>query len=139
MPFPIIHQQRFLRLARVVATDTPHHITHRENIFFSDADRETHLTFLQLCAQKAHLEIWAHCLMDNHVHLIAVPRRNDSLARGNRWQASAVCRMLSQDLCHQSWRGGADSDGSFPDGTNGRVRHPLPKQGHLGCMGHAAA
>ncbi|MFV0436738.1 MAG: transposase [Desulfopila sp.] len=28
------------------------------------------------------LRIWAYCLMDNHVHLLAVPEREDSLARG---------------------------------------------------------
>jgi putative transposase len=31
---------------------------------------------------KAGVEIWAYCLMSNHIHLIAVPNQKDSLARG---------------------------------------------------------
>jgi putative transposase len=33
------------------------------------------------CA-KCGVEIWADCLMPNHVHLIAVPETEDALARG---------------------------------------------------------
>ncbi len=28
------------------------------------------------------ITFWAYCLMDNHVHLIAVPRNENSLAKG---------------------------------------------------------
>ena len=74
------------RLARVVIPNTPYHITHRGNrggdVFFSDDDRAQYLADLGFCATKVGLEIWGYCLMPNHVHLIAVPRQGDSLARG---------------------------------------------------------
>jgi len=74
------------RLARVVAVGYPHHVTHRgnrgENVFYTPEHRVRYLAFLREYARKAVLEIWAYCLMTNHVHLIAVPRRKDSLARG---------------------------------------------------------
>jgi putative transposase len=67
------------RLARVIAPGYPHHVTHRGNhrddIFLEDGDREKYYQFLAGCAAKAKLEIWAYCLMTNHVHLIVVPRR----------------------------------------------------------------
>jgi len=74
------------RLARIVAVGHPHHVTHRgnrhEDVFLSDAHRCQYLAFLKQYADAAQLEIWAYCLMSNHVHLIAVPRREGALAGG---------------------------------------------------------
>lgn len=74
------------RLARIVYPGVPHHVTHRGNrrqdIFTLPADRAAYLDDLRAYATKAELDIWAWCLMTNHVHLLAVPRREDSLARG---------------------------------------------------------
>ncbi len=73
------------RTARFVVPGLPHHVTHRGNrrgeVFFSDADRESYLRRLARCADRYGLEIWAYCLMTNHVHLIVRPERPDSLAR----------------------------------------------------------
>jgi putative transposase len=73
-------------MARVVVPGYPHHVTHRgnrrENVFFSDGQRQQYLAFLKDYAHKAQMEVWAFCLMSNHVHLIVTPRREDSLARG---------------------------------------------------------
>lgn len=73
------------RLARVVVPGLPHHITQRGNrrqqTFFCDED---YLSYLKLMAQfclAEQVEIWAYCLMPNHVHLIAVPRSADGLRR----------------------------------------------------------
>ena len=72
------------RLARVIAVDTPHHVTQRGNgrrfILDSDADRAV---YLQLLRQDCHLQgllLAGYCLMSSHVHLIAIPCRPDSLA-----------------------------------------------------------
>ncbi len=72
------------RQARVVIPGTAHHVTQRGNrrqqVFFSDAD---YLTYLRLAAeafQEAGVEVWAYCLMPNHVHLIATPSRPEALA-----------------------------------------------------------
>ena len=71
------------RLARVVALDTPHHVTQRGNgrraIFESDADRIVYLDLLRKYCLVHRLSEAGYCLMSNQVHLIVVPARPDSL------------------------------------------------------------
>jgi putative transposase len=73
------------RLARIVVPNCPHHVTQRGNrreaIFFEDGDQEVYCDLLAEQSQKAHVAIWAYCLMPNHVHLIAVPSDEAGLAR----------------------------------------------------------
>lgn len=73
------------RLARVVAPGLPHHVTqrgnYRQDVFFSDTDRHTYLTWLKKYATIHRLRIAGYCLMTNHVHLIVVPEQEDSIAR----------------------------------------------------------
>ena len=73
------------RLARVVAPGYPHHITQRGNrrqpTFFDNSDYRLYLDLLEESCQKAHVEIWAYCLMPNHVHLIVVPETEEGLRR----------------------------------------------------------
>ena len=72
------------RLARVVAPDCPHHITQRGNrrqrTFFDDQDYLRYLAYLYEACTEVQLEVWAYCLMPNHVHLIAVPKSSDDLS-----------------------------------------------------------
>jgi putative transposase len=74
------------RIARVVMPGVPHHIVQRGNrrqrVFFSDNDRRFYLRLLRKHAAEAGIAYWAYCLMENHVHFIAVPQKSDSLARG---------------------------------------------------------
>ena len=74
------------RIARVTAVGYPHHITQRGNnksvVFFDDDDRRFYLAMLKRYAESWGLELWAYCLMSNHVHLLAVPEHDYSLARG---------------------------------------------------------
>lgn len=74
------------RIARIIAAGYPHHITQRGNnrttVFFDDEDRQTYLNLLLNYTRKYHVVIWAYCLMDNHVHLLAVPETDNGLARG---------------------------------------------------------
>jgi len=51
---------------------------------------------------KWGVEIWAYCLMPNHVHLIAVPEREDSLARGIGEAHRRYTRMIN---FRENWRG----------------------------------
>jgi putative transposase len=71
------------RLARIVIPGLPHHVTQRgnrrERVFFSDADYQFYLDELSAAAGKAGSEIWAWCLMPNHVHLVIVPSSEDGL------------------------------------------------------------
>ncbi|MDP3732189.1 MAG: transposase [Candidatus Omnitrophota bacterium] len=73
------------RIARVVAVGLPHHITQRGNyqqdIFFSEDDRKQYLMWIREYSIKYNLSILAYCLMQNHIHFIAIPNQPDSLAR----------------------------------------------------------
>ena len=74
------------RLARVVLPGISHHVTQRGvrsmPIFQHDADRLEYLRLLRKNAEKYGVRFMAYCLMTNHVHLVAIPEREDSLARG---------------------------------------------------------
>ncbi len=71
------------RLARVIAPDTPHHVTQRGNarqfIFESDNDRAVYLELLGHYCRLHHLCLAGYCLMSNHVHLVAIPPRPEAL------------------------------------------------------------
>lgn len=73
------------RLARAVIPGIPHHITQRGNrkqdTFFLDEDYAVYLDLMASWCRKHGVEIWAYCLMTNHVHLIAVPSDETGLAR----------------------------------------------------------
>jgi putative transposase len=73
------------RLARVLAVDTPYHVTQRGNarraVFETDSDRLVYMSLLQECARLYRLNILGYCLMRNHVHLIVLPLRLDSMPR----------------------------------------------------------
>jgi putative transposase len=73
------------RLARVVIPHTPHHVTQRGNggarTFFSDGDYTLYRDLLGEHCRAAGVEVWAWCLMPNHVHLVLVPSDRDGLRR----------------------------------------------------------
>jgi putative transposase len=73
------------RQPRIVIPDYPHHVTHRGNrkadIFLDDIDRQVYIKKLITQCLEWSVKIWAWCLMSNHVHLIAVPARQNSLSR----------------------------------------------------------
>jgi putative transposase len=73
------------RLARVVIPGLPHHVTQRGNggarTFFSDEDYVFYRDLLIEHSRAAQVEVWAWCLMPNHVHLILVPHDADGLRR----------------------------------------------------------
>ncbi|MFQ5661286.1 MAG: transposase [Gammaproteobacteria bacterium] len=71
------------RIARIVIPDHPHHITQRGNrrqtVFFSNEDYAAYLDYLTAALKKSQLQVWAYCLMPNHVHLVIVPETGESL------------------------------------------------------------
>jgi putative transposase len=73
------------RQARVVVEGVPHHVTQRGNnrqdIFLADEDRHFYLKTLREKSEQFGLTITGYCLMTNRIHLIAVPRHPDSLAK----------------------------------------------------------
>ena len=94
------------RAARVVVSDTPHHVIQRGNrrqrTFFSAAD---YRLYLRIAAQEfaaARVQVWAYCLMPNHVHLIAVPSDAAGLARAVGATHVRYTRAVNQ---REEWRG----------------------------------
>lgn len=87
------------RTARVVVVAVPHHVTQRGNdrrqIFFSDAQRRFYLALLAEHAARAKRRILGWCLMPNHVHLIAVPDTETSLAQGLGRAHTGYARWLN--------------------------------------------
>jgi len=73
------------RLARLVVPGLPHHITQRGNgrarTFFDEDDYRLYRDLLAEHCRAADVEVWAWCLMPNHVHLILVPADGDGLRR----------------------------------------------------------
>lgn len=62
----------------------PCHITqrgsYRYNVFRDDEDRLKYLSWIDEYSKKYRLFVFAYCLMDNHVHFIATPQKEDTLA-----------------------------------------------------------
>ena len=94
------------RIARVVIPGTPHHITQRGNrrmqTFFSDDDYLEYITLMTDSCRRYEVDIWAYCLMTNHVHFIAVPMEADSLRHA---MGEAHRRYTRYVNFREKWRG----------------------------------
>lgn len=94
------------RQARVVIPGTPHHITQRGNrrqqTFFHDADYRAYLGIASEAFREAGVEVWAYCLMPNHVHLIATPPRPEALAEA---VGATHLRYTRQVNLRERWTG----------------------------------
>src|SRR5438046_138071 len=70
---------------RVVIPGLPHYLTHRGNrsacIFRDSEDCEIYLRLLRKHAKRNGVVIHSYTLMPNHIHLIAVPEREESFSR----------------------------------------------------------
>ena len=97
------------RIARVVAPGFPHHITQRGNgrqdVFRCDEDRRLYLQLYLEFAARFRLVTWGFCLMSNHVHLLGVPEREESLAKtlGRTHSAYARYFNLRYGKCGHLW------------------------------------
>src|SRR3989338_6714126 len=71
------------RIARAVAGGFPHHVVqrgnNREKVFFDKEDREKYLTYLKKYSERWDCPLLAYCLMSNHIHLLARPKKEESL------------------------------------------------------------
>jgi len=93
-------------MARVVIPGIPHHVTQRGvrrmETFFDDEDYEVYISLLREWCLSSGVEIWAYCLMPNHVRLIAVPESESSLAHGI---GEAHRRYTRHVNFKKSWKG----------------------------------
>ena len=94
------------RMARVVVPGVPHHVTQRGNrrqpVFFSSADYQAYLRLMAMWCAEQQVEIWAYCLMPNHVHLVALPQTETGLARAI---GEAHRRYTVRVNKRENWRG----------------------------------
>jgi putative transposase len=93
------------RHRRVVLLGCPHHVMQRGNnrrdVLFSDEDRQVYLALLREYSLKYELGIIGFCLMTNHIHLIAVPQGQTSLAKALGRTHSDYARTLT--AIRESW------------------------------------
>ena len=94
------------RIARIVIPHYPHHVTQRGNrrqkVFFNDEDYIFYKEKIAAALSQMQVELWAYCLMPNHVHLVVVPET-----------AEGLCDLFSQAHRHytrrinfrEGWRG----------------------------------
>ncbi|MBF0511743.1 MAG: transposase [Candidatus Omnitrophica bacterium] len=94
------------RIARVEAINYPHHVIQRGNrrqrVFIKPDDKGKYLNILELQSRLFGLEIWAYCLMDNHVHLVVVPKQEGSLRQAISETHRLYTRMIN---FREGWRG----------------------------------
>lgn len=95
-----------VRLARIAVAGLPYHVTQRGNrrqpVFFEEEDYRAYLQLLQAQSLKWGFQVWAYCLMTNHVHLIVMPNSEQSLARGLGETHQRYTRRIN---FREGWRG----------------------------------
>jgi putative transposase len=74
----------------------------RQAVFFRDEDYLCYLTLMKEWCEKEKVEIWAYCLMPNHVHLVAVPARTRGLAAAIGEAHRRYTRLIN---FREDWRG----------------------------------
>jgi putative transposase len=71
------------RLARIAVPHLPQPCDtagkSSDPIFFKDGDYDVYRDLLAVQMRKTSIEVWAYCLMPNHVHLILTPTYADKL------------------------------------------------------------
>jgi putative transposase len=84
----------------------PHHVTQRggrgQKTFFRQSDFEMYIELLSRAREMADVEIWAYCLMPNHIHLVTVPKSKDGLSRLLRNTHSEYARRINK---REGWQG----------------------------------
>lgn len=94
------------KFPRLVVPGYPHHVTQRgvrrQSTFFDASDYEAYIELVKELKVVAGVNIWAYCLMPNHIHVIAVPETKDSLAR---LFGAAHHRYAKRVNAIHNWRG----------------------------------
>lgn len=73
------------KFPRLIVPGLPHHVTQRgvrrQTTFFDDSDYRSYLDLAKALLPDYSIDIWAYCLMPNHIHAIIVPHDDGSLSR----------------------------------------------------------
>ena len=93
-------------MARVVVPNYPHHVTQRGNrrqkTFFCEDDYRYYIELMSEFSTQSGTEVWAYCLMPNHVHLVMVPGEEDGLRAA---LGEAHRRYTRHINFREGWRG----------------------------------
>ncbi len=71
-------------------------------VFWEPEDFERYLEILGEGSRRYGLQIWAYCLMPNHVHLIARPAAAESMSRALQWIHAQYARAVNR---RREWTG----------------------------------
>jgi len=89
-----------------VIPGVPHHVTQRGNrrqrTFFREDDYTTYKRLLAEWCRARSVEVWAYCLMPNHVHLVVVPSSADGLRAAIGEAHRRYTLMVNR---REGWRG----------------------------------
>lgn len=94
------------RMARLVIPGHPHHVSQRGvrrmDVFVEPDDYQFYLDLLRDGCAYAGTQVWAYCLMPDHVHLILVPSEADGL----RAALGETHRRYTREVnFREGWRG----------------------------------
>ncbi len=70
--------------------------------FFNDKDKREYLKILAAQSERFGVEVWAYCLMDNHLHAIGVPETEESFALAFGYAHRHYTRLIN---FREGWRG----------------------------------
>jgi putative transposase len=94
------------RMPRLLVPGYPHHVTQRGNrrmkTFFSAEDYRAYLDLIVECKDDVGVEVWAYCLMPNHVHLVVTPEKCESLSKLFRHVHRHYSRRIN---FRKNWKG----------------------------------
>ena len=74
----------------------------RMETFFCEEDCEEYVGLMAERCRTHGVEVWAYCLMPNHVHMVAVPHTEDGLRRAIGEAHRRYTRMVN---FRENWRG----------------------------------
>jgi putative transposase len=87
------------RMARAVIPGVAHHVTQRGvrsiDIFASDNDKDAYINLLKEQGNQYGLRYIGYCLMTNHIHLVVIPKEENSLAQGIGEAHRRYTRMIN--------------------------------------------
>ena len=98
-------------MKRITIAGLPHHVIqrglHGRPTFLSNNDYVAYLEIMTECCRRHGVEVWAYCLMPDHVHLIALPREKNSLSRCLRAAHGRYTRYINRRTgsSGQFWQG----------------------------------
>ena len=93
------------RTARASAGNVCYHVLNRGNarntVFHQDGDYGAFLKLLNQANKRVSMRLLAFCLMPNHFHLVAWPRKDGDLSRWMQWlMTSHVRGIIKGDAAH---------------------------------------